>query len=58
MPHSESLLFALAEASAQYHWGTNAEDVEAAAVELRSRDANHVLAGLLQAKAARLKGSC
>ena len=51
MPQSESLLFALAEASAQYHWGTNAENVEAAAAELRSRGTNQVLARLLQVKA-------
>lgn len=58
MPHlnetSRSSLGVLAEASAQFHWGTDVEDIEAAARELRSLHLNPGLACQLEAKAARM----
>lgn len=58
MPHRDELsrspLSILAEASAQFHWGTELTEVEAAARELRSIGLNPDLVRQLEAKAARM----
>jgi len=60
VPHREDHLFSspletLAEASAELHWGTEIEEVEAAARHLRALNLNPALCRQLQAKAARMR---